>query len=209
MNDINCTVFVVSGDQTNHWEMVVKRYYSTITFEQARLLFEIYNRAHNEYAFEVDDDGDETESYSPPVCSIDNLTDEMKAAHEKRVQEKKDGLNFDAQNDWMPGFHSNNFGDLVNEAIRREPEHYGVLSSLNISGIRSLEDCFKKDNCNEFYFENQTRTINPVCMRCNHLYTVAELFEGKETKLDFSDEDVICPFGTNRFAAFADFSYGC
>ena len=112
------------------------------------------------------------------------------------------------------------FGTVVAKAIDAEPKRYGILKKyfanrINKNSYNSFRDLIESVAVDEedFYWINQTHvTVNEYEASAdgfNHWYDAAILFKGSELPIDLSDEDVVSVFGTGKFIALADLSYGC
>ena len=97
--------------------------------------------------------------------------------------------------------------------IREYPAQYGHLSRyLPDNSYFELKDLFY-DSIEEYYWVDMTRVSREKYERCtsrlNHVYHMLELYGPEGAPVDFDDPDVISVFGTGKFTALADLSYGC
>lgn len=199
----NCIFVVTEGDQIQGWHQKVDVIYSNMKLEDAKALFEIHNRANDEYNEEKTDVG---------YAGLDNLVDEINEARLKMRKEKTPGVNYSEITT-----NSYDFMSKVKVAIKENPGRYGnLLKYVDRDQIEYADfDVFYKNTAIDmvsYYWEDQVRCSQSEYEAVDfyhHLYTVVELFAGDKLPIDFEDEDVVSAFGTKEFVAFADMSYGC
>lgn len=217
-----CTVCLLGGEQgseflrkmqqfagnTPHriWVQELQVLHCKMPVAQAKLIFELYNRYHREY----DEENNETGYFG-----LDNLEEEVACAREKMRKEKQPGLSYDAPKD-----NDISLPDFIQAQIQKEPQRYGSVKAYfadaeNTSHL--LETIFKADSLGQetYHWLDQTPVTDAefqevAAQGCfNHWYDVAELFPAEGLPVDLNDEDVVSIFGTGKFLAFADLSYGC
>lgn len=218
-----CTLCLLGGDQGggdslrrlqaltgnafhSTWVQELQVLHCKMPVEQAKLIFELYNRYHREY----DDENNETGYFG-----LDNLEEEVACAREKMRKEKLPGLSYDAPKD-----EKISMLDFAQEQIQKEPQRYGSVKAYFSDAEDSyhlLENIFKADSLGQetYYWLDQTPVTDAqyqevAAQGCfNHWYDVAELFPAEGVPIDLNNEDVVSIFGTGKFLAFADLSYGC
>lgn len=202
-----CIICKLGGDQTRVWAQKLTIAKVSIPLKEAKLLFELYNRQHNEYM-----ENDENYFY----LGLDNLYGEVIDAHKKRIESMDPNLDYSRDieydtDDW----------DLIdvyiNQMIKKYPERYGCLEKYllkhNYYDFVSLYDYFSDYIIEErtYYWQDQCRISKEEWYdEFNHWYEVMELYSAeKELPFDMTDEDIVTIFGYNEFIDFADLSYGC
>ena len=204
-SDAKCIFALTEGDQVQGWAQRIEVIYSNMPVDDAKLLFEIYNRRNDEYL-----GGNDDTSYA----GLDNLADEITEARKKMRSEMKAGDNYSEFE-----CDDNDFAQILSKAIKENSDKYGNLLKytgyINPDNIRYVDftDIYEKTILDKetYYWIDQVRCSFEEYegLSFNHFYSVAELFEGNTLPIDFKDEDVISTFGTKKFIAFADLSYGC
>ncbi len=198
IKDIKCVVAYLSGDQTRTWIQEVNVKYCSIPLEEAKLLFEIYNRINDEYNPEYNDT-----SY----LGLDNLEEEVIVARNKRRSECLPNLDYskieyhDHIEEFMELINSDRYSS-IKKYIGEDEDYFSLKDILD-------QHVVKQEN---YYWLDQTHVSQDEYMEnydCNHWYEICELYEGTELPFDISDEDVVSIFGFNKFVDFADLSYGC
>lgn len=213
----SCVVCFLGGDQVRCWAQRLEVLRCRMTQEEAMLIFEIYNRMHDEY------NPTQNDTF---YCGLENLADEVSAAREKMRQEMKPGLDYDSTDfdeiedqDAYDG-EGSLFYRFAMSRIKAEPERYGRIEKYihSISEPEeddwAFQDIFRSDAFEKevFYWTDYARVsekeFDDYSGGYNHWYDIAELF-GAEFPIDLSDPEVVTIFGTGKFLAFADLSYGC
>lgn len=220
-----CTVCLLGGEQGNDfmkkmqavmgsaatfthrtWAQELRVLYCKMGLSQAKLIFELYNRYCNEY----------DESYNETgYFGLDNLEDEVLSARQKMRSEKNPDLDYSA-----PPDRTKSLLKFALEQIEKEPERYGAVkdafASVSDDDYKPLQRIFEKDSLEEeaYYWIDQTsvskQEFNKLSVNgFSHWYEVAELYAPGKLPFDLTDEDTTGIFGTDKFAAFADLSYGC
>lgn len=200
---IGSIICLLEGDQTKCWVQKLKVIHSALSLEEAKLIFEIYNIAAGEYARSED----ETDiSYS----GLYGLDDEILEAREKMKNQEgildEFTVHSDEENPWT-----------IEGIIEKNPERYGCVKKY-LEDCESIEDIFtgfdfepvKEEN---FYWIDLCQVTQVEYERytseLHHIYNVAELFKAGELPVDLKDAATVSIFGTGKFEAFADLSYGC
>lgn len=218
-----CTVCLLGGDQGggdslrrlqaltgsprhSTWVQELRVLHCKMSAEEAKLIFELYNR----YSREYDEDNNDT-----GYLGLDNLEEEVTCAREKMRKEKTPGLDYSA-----PQNRDTPLPDFIREQIRKEPQRYGSVKAY-FEGLGKdaniPEAIFEKDSMGEevYYWLDQTPVTKDQFQEVaaqgvfGHWYNVAELFPAGALPVDLEEEDTISIFGTGKFLAFADLSYGC
>lgn len=212
-----CTICFLGGDQVRCWAQKLEVLRCKMLREDAVLIFEIYNRMHDEY------NPAENETF---YCGLENLAEEVTAARAKMRREMIPGLvygptGFD-EIEGQDGYdgEGSRFYRFAMYLIKTEPDRYGRIKEY-IENVADPEEddwafqaIFRSDAYEEesFYWTDYARVserdFNDYSGGYNHWYDVAELF-GAELPVDIYDPDVVTIFGTDDFLAFADLSYGC
>lgn len=221
-SDSGCTLCLLGGEQGSEflrrlqaltgspmhsiWVQKLRVLHCKMDAGDAMLIFELYNRYHREY----DEENNETGYFG-----LDNLEEEVACAREEMRRGKIPGLNYAG-----PANSDTSLMEYVQRLLQREPERYGAVKGY-FEGITEeyslLEAIFEKDSLGEeeYFWLDQTpvtrdRFREVEAQGCfNHWYDVAELFPAGALPVDLEDEDTISIFGTGKFLAFADLSYGC
>lgn len=202
-------VCLLGGDQINLWVQKLEVKYLDIPANDVKLMFEIYNRQLGEYDPEKNDVG---------YAGLDNLTDEITAARNKMRAEKIAGLDYSQ-------FSSNGdagyYLDSLKQIVKKETSRYGHLlkyftSDQLMNGYVPFKEAFDNHVLDEemYYWVEQTRVNEEEYNAAagdwqHHYYEILEAFEGTSLPVDLKDPDVVSIFGTGKFIAFADLSYGC
>ena len=196
--NINCVVAFLGGDQTRTWIQELNVKYCSIPLEEAKLLFELYNRINDEYNPEYNDT-----SY----LGLDNLEEEVVIARNKRRSECLPGLDYskleyhDHEEEFMQILDTERY-QVIKKYVNKDDAYFNLKDIID-------QYVVKQEN---YYWLDQTHVSQDVYMEnydCNHWYEICELYEGNELPFDVSEEDVVSIFGFNKFVAFADLSYGC
>ena len=205
-------VCLLGGDQVRTWEQKLEIVKTSIPFADAKALFELHNRYHEEYERII-----EEEETDYGYVGLDNLVEEIKEAKAKMKEEMDEDL------DYSVSLEEESFGEYIMEMAEEEPERYGHLTkyvdmmSVDDYFENRLDHIFKRYEveCNTYYWLDQTRVTEKewdaeTMDGFNHWYDVAELYSPeKELPFDLKDEDIVSIFGFGKFEAFADLSYGC
>ena len=200
--DAGCVVCFLGGDQTNTWVQELQVLYCQMPLEHAKLIFELYNRMHNEY---------DSESNDISYIGLDNLAEEVTAARTAMRAAMKSGLDYSSGTEE----EYDSFGEYALAILHKEGGRYDAIKPYLQRGADLKEisesDCIEQEN---YYWLDQTRRTKEQYDEGQdfgyyHWYDVAELFAGGRLPIDMTDEDVVSIFGTGEFVAFADLSYGC
>ena len=101
----------------------------------------------------------------------------------------------------------------MNQIIMKYPKRYGSLKKYNIGYWGGDWEKIFGEESEEYYWIDFTRVTKEQYDRyaseLHHVYKVAELFAPGPLPFDLNDEDTVSIFGSEKFEAFADFSYGC
>ena len=145
-----CTLCLLGGDQGggdslrrlqaltgnafhSTWVQELQVLHCKMPVEQAKLIFELYNRYHREY----DDENNETGYFG-----LDNLEEEVACAREKMRKEKLPGLSYDAPKD-----EKISLLDFAQEQIQKEPQRYdAVKSGSTVATIQRWERLLAEHN---------------------------------------------------------------
>lgn len=199
-----CTLCIVEGDQVKCWVQNIKVIRSSIPLEDAKLIFELYNIVTGEY--EKLAEGDEDYGYA----GLSGLVDEIKRARTLMAQaDLPESLirKQETDDEWEDS------GDKMNQIIMKYPKRYGSLKKYNIGYWGGDWEKIFGEEGEEYYWIDFTRVTKEQYDRyaseLHHVYKVAELFAPGQLPFDLNDEDTVSIFGTGKFEAFADFSYGC
>lgn len=219
-----CTVCLLGGEQGSDFTRQIDALFGTSNYlngiwvqelrvlhckmdiEQAKLIFELYNRYHKEY----DEDNNETGYFG-----LDNLEEEVFAARQKMRSEKIAGLDYSGpENSEDEDIELMKF---IQEQIRKEPKRYGSVEAYFAKQEDDpwlLQHIFKDDSVGEeiYYWQDQTHITDSefdVLGGFYHWYEIAELFPVGKLPVNLEDEDTVSIMGTNKFLAFADLYYGC
>lgn len=203
-----CVVCLLGGDQIRTWAQKLTVYKCDIPMEEAILLFELYNRYHGEY---------EENNNSLGYLGLDNLAEEVICAREKMRENRIEGYDYDRKEE------ADSFEKYVLKMAEAEPERYGKIADY--IDLEIEEDDFENElskifadhalDSQEYYWLDQTRVNSAEWNKetfdgFNHWYEVIELYSPDQLlPFDLKDEDVVSIFGFEKFAAFADLSYGC
>ena len=205
---VRSIICFVGGDQTRTWYQKIEVVYSSLPVSVAEKLFEIYNRESNEYDQDHNDTG---------YIGLDNLKDEVIEAREKMRSGMISGQNYSKISETD---QYSEFSEVVLKAATEEPKRYGILnkyfgSEISGYGGQSFRDLIEGTIIDEedFFWIDQTHVTRDEYEAnadgFNHWYDVAMLFKGSVLPIDLNDEDVVSVFGTGKFIALADLSYGC
>jgi len=212
IKDNSCLVYLVGGDQTNIWTQKIKAFVCMIPVSHMKMIFEIYNRYCDEYNVEKND-----VSY----LGLDNLAEEVTKARAKMRSEMDPMLNYEPVDE-----ESKCFCDYLINRITEESERYQALMQY----MDIFDQCWNDDDAfymdelfdsfslgfEENYWIDQTKVsetefseYSDEYYENNHWYEVAEVFDLNEWVFNFEDEDTIGIFGSDKFKAVIDLSYGC
>ena len=194
-------ICVMGGDQARMWCQKVDVYECMIPLDEAKLLFEIYNRCNNEYLCDSD--------YS--YAGLDGLVEEKIAHREKMEASMKSGLSYE-QIEMDPY----EFNEVLSYAIDEEPKRYGSLKKyiskdMEMCGFLELLIGYSVIRESHYWVDlcKTTQAEFDSFYGFNHWYEVVELFDAKKFSFNFNDEDTISIFGSDESIALADLSYGC
>lgn len=200
-----CTVCILGGDQRCVWFQKLRVLHCKMDVSQAKLIFELYNRSCDEYNPENNDLW---------YQGLDNLVDEVVVAREKMRSEMETGVDYSG-----PSKDTRDQIDFFQEQIQKNPARYGSIKKYieNAADAYSIiERIFESDAIGEedYYWIDRAPVTKQEydgesAWGFLHWYEVAELFEAGELPFDLTDEETVSIFGTNKFVAFADLSYGC
>ena len=199
-------ICLLGGDQTRTWAQELSIIKCSIPLNEAKLLFEIYNRYCDEY-----------NNDSLNYFGLDNLADEVIYARQKMKNEKITGLSYDRLYD------ADNLIDYMKIIIDKEAERYGQLKNYIPCDEEVYDDYYSLKDLiyanaideNKYYWFDQCRVdkdeyeYHTGC-EFNHWYEIVELYDpSQELPFDLSDEDIVSIFGFKKFESFGDLSYGC
>lgn len=199
-------ICILGGDQTRIWAQELSVIKCSIPLQEAKLLFEIYNRFNDEYNNENLD-----------YFGLDNLCDEVTYARERMKLEKLKDFSYEKI------YESDNFLEYLKTIIQEEKNRYSTLEKY-IPNEKFIEDDFYslKDIIYEYaldekkyYWFEQCRVSKAEYEKYtgygfNHWYEIAELYRADcNLPFDLNDEDIVSIFGFEKFEAFGDLSYGC
>lgn len=196
-------VCILGGDQTRTWSQELSVIKCSIPLQEAKLLFEIYNRFYDEY-------NDENLNY----FGLDNLYDEVIYAREHMELEKVKDFSYERI------YESDNLLEYMRTIVQEEKNRYGIIEKY-ISNDTFCEDDFSlKDLIYEYaldekkyYWFEQCRVSKTEYEQYtgntfNHWYEIAELYRpDSDLPFDLNDEDIVSIFGFEKFEAFGDLSY--
>lgn len=203
-------VCYVEGDHSGCWEQQMTVYYTLIPIEHAKLIFELWNRYHDEY-----DPGMNDVFY----IGLDGLEQDVTAAREKIRSERKADPSDKRQDD-------EEFNEYFERKLREEADRYGCIEPYCSETLENFDlDCdspewllpyiFSENSAyeEEYYWidyaqltEDEYEDKSQGCF--NHWYSVLELFQD-EVPVNLKDPDTVSVFGTGKVEALADLSYGC
>ena len=113
------------------------------------------------------------------------------------------------------------FIDSLKIAVKKEPKRYGHLLKYYTAdeltnGYIEFKEAFDKNVLDEetYFWVEQTRVDEKEYTQAagdwqHHWYEIMEAFEGDKIPLNLNDPNVVSIFGTGKFIAFTDLSYGC
>ena len=195
---------LLEGDQTKCWVQNLRMVYSSMSLEEAKLIFEIHNIASGEYARAAQDDFDT--SYS----GLFGLDDEIVAARQEMKSHK--GIN----KKFLKSSSDEDDERLsYEEIIASNPDRYAPVKKY----FADLDEYDHFDfevlpvQSEQYYWIDLCRVSRDEYERytseLHHVYNVVELFDPDDIPFDLNDPATVSIFGTNKFKAFADLSYGC
>lgn len=198
--EVGSVICLLQGDQTKCWTQKLQIVYSALPLEEAELVFEIYNIAHGEYAKAASDDFDT--SYS----GLFGLDDEIVAARKQMKHNTKVNKKY-----LRAGKSEIPFASI----IEADPSRYAPVKKY----FEGIEEDFLFDfgllpiKTENYYWIDLCRVSGDEFERyaseLHHIYHVAELFDPDDMPFDLTDPATVSIFGTDKFKAFADLSYGC
>lgn len=201
-------VCLLEGDQLKCWVQKLTVIRSGIPLEDAKLLFELHNLAAGEYAKAAEDDMDVS------YVGLYGLEDEAMEAR-RRLKGAAGVPKLEKSGDEEADDEPLSLGEL----LKKYPARYGRLKKYFDED--DLENRFDLEYFNfkaveepeKFYWIDLARVDENQYERytseLHHVYNVAELFAPGELPFDLNDPDTVSIFGTGKFEAFADLSYGC
>lgn len=202
---VGSVICLLEGDQTRCWVQKLWVIYSTVPLEDAKLIFEIYNAARGEYAMAAEDDMDTS------YAGLYGLEDEILAARRKLKENTAVDKQFLTRSDGEVSFAqviASNPGRYasVRKYFDGQDEADEGMQMFDFSALPAIEkkSCYWIDLCRVTKDE-----FRRYASELHHVYTVAELFDPDDLPFDLNDPATVSIFGTNRFEAFADLSYGC
>lgn len=201
-----CTLCYVGGDQTKCWVQKLEIVKCNIPLEDAKLMFEVYNRLNGEY---------DNDDYS--YLGLDNLVDEVKSHRKKIVKDMKKEFKYDNSSS------KDDFYVSLIDICEKEPDRYKTIKKYfdvkedEYDEYYSLRDFFdrKAVDVKTYYWIDQCRVSedewnSETGWGFSHWYDIVELYDvEKVLPFDLNDEEVVSIFGFNEFEAFADLSFGC
>ncbi len=203
-------VCCLEGDHLSCWQQEIEVLYSVIPFESAKLFFELWNRFHGEYK------PDQNEIY---YIGLDGFREDVESARQRMRAERQ----YNPSD--MPN-EDESFPSYVGRKIAQEPQRYQCIESF----YKTAKDSYYEDNDTDDMFFMSFFNVNGVFTKTyyridyaplsqeeylknspgwfHHWYRTAELFKD-DVPVDLDDPDTISIFGTGKFEALADLSYGC
>lgn len=204
-----CVVCLFGGDHVTAQAQELRVYTCDIPLNDAKLLFELYNRFRGEY--ERVSDG----TFSFDGLALDNLSAEVRAAHEKMREQMKSGRDF---SHLIPNTQDTafNFGDYLERAVMRDRDRYGALLhcvdklrfDYDASGILTVLKRRSTD-CHVYYWLDRTKVTerewNAAASRgFSNWFQVMELYPSNAPlPFDPNDNELSTIFGFGEFRALA------
>ncbi len=202
--EVGSVFCLLEGDQTKCWVQNLKMVYSSMPLEEAKLLFEIYNIAAGEYARAAKDDFDT--SYS----GLFGLDDEIVEARQKI--KKNGGIE---QRLLTDANAENGEGPSYEDIIASNPDKYASVKEY----FTGLDEYERFDfevlpiQTEKYYWIDLCKVTKDEYERytseLHHVYNIVELFDPNDIPFDLDDPATVSIFGTKKFIALADLSYGC
>ena len=194
------TICLLEGDQVKCWVQKLTVIPSAIPLEDLRLLFEFYNLTAGEIARVKEEDRDV--SYS----GLYGLEAEILAARTRLKDAASELVLPDGKDTEVSA------ADLLEKNVARYASIRKYLGDLDEGFNLQEMDFLPTQEPREYYWIDLTRVTQAQYERytseLHHVYNVAELF-GPVLPFDPEDPEVVSIFGTEKFEALADFSYGC
>ena len=200
---VGSVICLLEGDQTKCWVQRLRIVYSALPLKDAKLLFEVYNAAHGEYAKAANDD------MNTSYAGLYGLDDEIVAARKMMKMNKEIDSRFLSEPDGD--------GEIsYAQVISSNPDRYATVKKY-VDGQDEDMPGFDFEilpiSEESYYWIDLCRVTRDEFSRYTselpHVYEVAELFDPDHIPFDLNDPATVSIFGTNRFEAFADLSYGC
>lgn len=200
--DTGSVVCSVEGDQLKCWVQKLTIIKSAIPLDDMKLIFELHNLFSGEYAKADEDD------MNVSYAGLYGLEDE--AAEARRRLKNAAGVPklSDADRELTLGEllkkFSNRYGSLEKYFDEDQLDSKFDLQELNYRPVEKSQTCYWIDltRVTESQYERYANELH-------HVYNVAELFAPDEFPIDPDDPDTVSVFGTGKFVALADLSYGC
>lgn len=198
-----CILCCLGGDHQRIWAQKLEVMHLSLPLEQAKLVFELYNRIHDEYL----------NPQEPGYAGLDDLDKEILAARKKMQASMVKGLSYKAPDADEEDIF--NFGEVALGMIRRDYSRYGSIEGLiDAEDFSPLETLTRyKDDEAVYCWWDMSRMLESEYDRhytgSSHWYDIMELYAPGKMPFDLKDQDIVSIFGFDKFEAFADLSYGC
>lgn len=194
------TICLLEGDQVKCWVQKLTVIRSGISLEEAKLLFEFHNLAAGEMQRAANDDMEV--SYSGLYGLEEEIWESrrlLKAAAGALTLPAQDREQVTAAD--LLALNPQRYAP-IRKYLGEDPADFD-LENMDFQVIGSARTYYWIDltRVSQAQYERYTGELH-------HVYNVAELF-GPELPFDPEDPEVVSVFGTGKFEALADFSYGC
>lgn len=194
------TICLLEGDQLKCWVQKLTVIRSAIPLEDLRLLFEFYNLTAGEIARVKEEDWDVS------YAGLYGLEEEILSARTRLKTVASELILPDGKDEQISA------ADLLKKNAQRYAPIQKYLDGLEDGFNLQEMDFLPTQEPQEYYWIDLTRVTQTQYERytseLHHVYNVAELF-GPVLPFDLEDPEVVSMFGTGKFEALADFSYGC
>ncbi|MBQ1546312.1 MAG: hypothetical protein IIZ59_02130 [Clostridia bacterium] len=204
-----CIVCLFGGDHVTMQAQELRVYTCDIPLNDAKLLFELYNKFRGEYERLTDG------TFSLDDLALDNLAAEVRVSHEKMREQLKSGKDY---SHLIPNTHDTafNFGDYLERAVMRDRGRYGMLLhcvdklrfDYDASGILTVLKR-RSTSCDVFHWIDRTRVSerewNAAASRgFSNWYQILELYPSNvPLPFDPNDAELSTIFGFGEFRALA------
>lgn len=192
-----CVIYDLEGDQTDIWAQKLTICRCDMPMARAKALFELYNRWHDEYSA-----AEKGEAADTSYAGLSNLAGEIRAARARMLSQAMDGQDLSKLEMGQVPADDPRYAGIEPGTVSEEYSH-GLADEFRIWS-RSIET---------YYWLDQTRVTkeeyDAEAQVLSHPYRVLELMDPADLPFDPVDENMVSIFGSGRFIAFADLSYGC